>query len=221
MGRWMNAGLQKPELETCQFEYDLDKNCHRLSFMKTYLDKQIIWNQTMILMDTGELMFENHIQYDESLPSLARVGLKFSLVPGFEDLRWFGRGPHENYQDRKAGAAVGLYNSTVDDQYVPYILPQAHGNHCDVRWFSLSDGERDIEFKSQADFEFSVSHFRQEDLFAAYHTNELKKVKRAETWIQIDHLQRGLGTGSCGPQTRADYCIEPGGYHFSYVMKIL
>lgn len=189
-------------------------------FTQSYLEGKIIWEQKITVLNTGEIRFENKLTYDQSLPSLARVGLKFSLVPGFENLQYLGRGPHENYCDRKSGAALGLYDSTVNEQYVPYILPQAHGNHCDVKYFSLSDSEDSIHFRADEDFQFSVSHYTQEDLFSAFHTYELKKLKCRETWVQIDHLQRGLGTGSCGPSTREAYCITPGEYSFTFTMKI-
>ena len=221
MGLWMKAGLDKLELQSCDFDFECSETFCLLKFTKRYLDGAIVWKQNISLVNTGEIMFENHLSYNEDLPSLPRVGVNFSLVPGYESLEWLGRGPHENYSDRKAGAAIGLYASTVDEQYVPYILPQAHGNHTDVSWFSLSNGPRKLEFRASKTFDFSVSHFTQDDLFRSYHTHELKKHKKATTWVQIDHLQRGVGSGSCGPQTREDYCIKPGKYSFSFSLRVL
>ena len=76
----------------------------------------------------------------EPFADLPRVGIRFDLVPGFEELEWYGRGPHECYPDRQRGAALGRYRSTVTEQYVPYVMPQEHGLHTDVRWMELRRG---------------------------------------------------------------------------------
>jgi beta-galactosidase len=141
-----------------------------------------------------------------------------ALVPGFENFQWFGRGPGENYCDRKAGSWISRFKSTVDEQYVPYVLPQEHGNHTDVRWLSVDNGEFGIEFRAlDAPFEASVSHFTPHDLFKATHTTDLKP--RPETWVNLDLKQRGLGTASCGPDTLEPYKIPPGEYRFRFVMR--
>ncbi len=61
------------------------------------------------------------------------------LPPALEQLTWYGRGPWENYSDRKAAAMVGVYHSTVTHEYVPYIMPQEYGHKTDVRWLRLTD----------------------------------------------------------------------------------
>src|SRR4029077_12065086 len=73
------------------------------------------------------------------LSDLARVGTVLELGPGLEKLRWFGSGPHETYPDRKRAGLLGVWSSTVADQYVPYIRPQENGGHADVRWLDLRD----------------------------------------------------------------------------------
>ena len=135
--------------------------------------------------------------------------------------KWFGRGPHENYSDRNRGAAVGLYSGKVADQYVPYILPQEHGNKTDVRWLSLesSDG-RGVKFSAAGRLlECSASHFTADDLFKAKHTTDL--VPRPKVIVNLDYAQRGLGTASCGPDTLEQYRIQPGKYRFSYFITDL
>ena len=79
----------------------------------------------------GVLSVVQRFQLSDRLADLPRVGVRCALAPGLEDLAWLGLGPHETYSDRKRGAALGRYEGTVDDQYVPYILPQEHGNKTD------------------------------------------------------------------------------------------
>ncbi|MBD3244057.1 MAG: DUF4981 domain-containing protein, partial [Chitinivibrionales bacterium] len=81
------------------------------------------------VLPDGTIVVENRISVDSRMPELPRVGVQLMLAPGSERLEWYGRGPHESYWDRKCGAAVGRYRSTVDEQFVPYILPQENGNH--------------------------------------------------------------------------------------------
>ena len=101
-------------------------------------------------------------------------------------------------------------DGSVAGQYVPYIMPQENGNKCDVRWFELEDGTWRMRFSADPLFEFSVHHFTPTDLFACRHTNEVEDIVRPETVISIDLVQRGVGTGSCGPQTLEPYCVAPG-----------
>jgi len=173
----------------------------------------------------GDIVIENTVEASQNLPPLPRIGLTMTLPRGFEGFSWFGRGPHENYIDRNEGAAVGLYSSTVDDQYVPYILPQENGNKTDVRWLTLSNddgvgllaagmpgalGESPL-------MEASVSHYTSEDLFQAFHTHEL--IRRDEITLNLDYKQCGLGGASCGPGTLPQYLIMPGTYRFSFRLR--
>ena len=167
---------------------------------------------------SGDVFVQNQIKVDKRLPELPRVGVSMTLRPGFEFLQWFGRGPHENYCDRKAGAAVGLYDSTVADQYVPYILPQEHGAKTDVRWLTLTDGrEAGLLVVGDALLEFTASHFSASDLFEASHTNELEP--RDEVFLNLDLQQRGLGTRSCGPDTLPQYRLVATDYTFNYRLR--
>ena len=112
---------------------------------------------------------------------------------------------------------VDLYESTVTGQYVPYILPQEHGNHTDVRWLSLENGKTGIRVTAQNGLEFTASHYTAHDLYAAKHTYDL--TPRPETILSLDYHQRGLGTASCGPDTLPQYRLRPGKYRFAYTLE--
>ncbi len=91
-----------------------------------------------------------------------------------------------------------MYESTVDDFYVPYIIPQEHGNRTDVRWLALTDGAGEgLLVTADRPVSFSAHRFSAEDLTRAQHTHEL--VRRDEVYLNIDLAQGGLGNGSCGP----------------------
>jgi hypothetical protein len=141
-----------------------------------------------------------------------------TIPGGFEKLTWFGRGPHENYCDRKEGAAVGVYSETVDEQYIPYIKPQENGNKTDVRWALLTN---DLDFGllivGMPLMEFSVHHYTIEDFEKAKHTYELKR--RDDITLNIDYKQSGLGGGSCGPDTLPQYLVKPEHIHFAIRLR--
>ncbi len=170
------------------------------------------------LFGSGDVVVENVIKTNTNLPSLPRVGLMMTLPAGFETFTWFGRGPHENYIDRNAGAAVGRYSGTVDEQYVPYILPQENGNKTDVRWLALTNDEGiGLLAVGQSLLEASVSHYSADDLFRAFHTNEL--TRRDEIILNLDARQCGLGGASCGPGALPQYLVEPGTFKFIFRLR--
>jgi beta-galactosidase len=167
---------------------------------------------------SGDIILENWVECGKNLPPLPRIGLILTMPPGFENFSWFGRGPHENYIDRNAGAPLGLYHSPVDDQYVPYILPQENGNKTAVHWLTLTnDAGVGLLATGMPLMEASASHYSAADLYQATHTCDL--VRRAETILNLDHKQGGLGGASCGPGTLPQYLIQPGAFQFSFRLR--
>jgi beta-galactosidase len=172
------------------------------------------------LLPTGELVVENTVVISPEISDLPRVGISMTLAPGLEQLEWYGRGPWENYADRKAAAIIGKYKSSVTEEYVPYILPQENGNKTDVRWLSLTNNEgHGLKITGVPLINFSASHFTADDLFKATHTYELEP--RDEVILTLDHSQRGLGTASCGPDTLERYCLCESRYEFTYLLQVV
>ncbi len=137
-----------------------------------------------------------------------RIGMKFDMPSSFENLDWFGCGPHESYVDKKESAAVGLYSTTVEDDYEPYVMPQEYGNKCDVRWAKLSQLEgMGLKIIGKPTLNFSAHPFSLENLTAAKHTNELEL--SPFTHIYVDQAQCGLGSNSCGPRPLGKYRLYP------------
>jgi beta-galactosidase len=87
----------------------------------------------------SKLVITNKVKIGNGILDLPRIGVSISLQPTLEQLEWYGRGPWENYPDRKYASMIGHYSSTVSEQYVPYIMPQEHGHKTDVRWLTLLD----------------------------------------------------------------------------------
>jgi hypothetical protein len=170
---------------------------------------------------TGDLRVDVQMTpVGEELPDLLRVGLTMMLPEGFDQLAWYGRGPHENYADRKTSARIARYDGAVRGQYVPYVMPQEHGNKTDVRWAALRNAEgAGLLALGMPTLEMSAHHYTANDLDSATHTPEIPW--RGEVVWNLDGRQAGLGNGSCGPGTLPPYTLTAGPMAFSAAFRPL
>jgi beta-galactosidase len=165
----------------------------------------------------GALLVHNEFHVDSALDDLPRLGVTLTLPGDFEELEWFGRGPLDSYVDRCRAADVGRWTGTVSGQYVPYVVPQEHGNKTGLRWMELTGEAAVVRFTPAEPCEGSATRFTPEDLFAARHTTDL--APRAEVIVNLDVAQRGLGTGSCGPDTLPRYRIAAGDHRLDFEIR--
>lgn len=157
-------------------------------------------------------------------PEIPRFGVYFTLPGDYENLAWFGRGPHENYCDRFTSAFVDLYESTVSEQYFPYIRPQENGYKTDVRWLKLTDESGNgILFDGLPQLSFSALHNSIGDLDQGnkhnyQHTNDI--APKEEIYVAIDMKQMGVGgDNSWGAKPHPQYLIPAGDYSFKFRMR--
>lgn len=160
---------------------------------------------------SGDVVLEYRVAVAETLPPLPRVGVVMMLPEECRVLTWYGRGPHENYVDRKEGAALGVYTANVDALVVPYIMPQEYGNRTDVRWAALRDPEGPgLLVAGMETFEISAHPYALSDLDEAKHTFELEPADRV--FLYVDLAQSGLGSASCGPGVLPKYELTATAY---------
>ena len=169
---------------------------------------------------------------DRSLEEVPRIGMQMMLPGRFTDLSWFGRGPHENYIDRKTSAFAGVYESSVADQYVPYVRPQENGYRTDTRWLNVTDGNGiGLRFEGQPVFSFAAMNYLHEDFespgsLAGYrpdaklvnrHISDV--IPRDLVRVNIDYGQMGVGgDDSWGARTHPQYCLTEQEYKYSFRM---
>ncbi|MGG1553412.1 glycoside hydrolase family 2 TIM barrel-domain containing protein [Paenibacillus ferrarius] len=173
---------------------------------------------------SGDISIETRLEpVPKGLPPLPRIGLRLGIPEKFGRFSWFGRGPHECYADRKESGKLGLYEGTVQQQFVPYIKPQENGSKADVRWATVRDlGGRGllITGTGQPLGQVGVQSFSLENLSRVRHLNELLPL--SETEISVDLRQSGLGNHSCGyAPTLPDYLILPEPTVFTIRLKPL
>lgn len=136
-----------------------------------------------------------------------RLGVSMHLNQSLEHVRYFGRGPRENYPDSREAGLMGVYSNTVDGLFTNYVVPQSNGNHMDCRWVSLTDDRgMGLVASTEDHFNFSASFYEEKDLEEARHTCDL--VKRDYIVLHIDYKQNGLGSYSCGQWQMEKYRVK-------------
>ncbi|MFO7937887.1 MAG: glycoside hydrolase family 2 TIM barrel-domain containing protein [Kiritimatiellia bacterium] len=168
---------------------------------------------------SGRISVDALIRPFGKVPYLPRIGYEMMTSQGFEHFKWYGRGPHESYADRKSSAFLGVYSGKVDEQFVNYPFPQENGNKTDVRWMTLRSDKSGFRISGYQPLNCSVKHFTTENLDKAEHTCELKKIP--ETTVNIDLEQAPLGNGSCGPRALEKYIIRIEPKRFGFVIEPL
>jgi len=149
---------------------------------------------------------------------IPRLGLRLFLNEGLEHVEWYGRGPHENYSDRKESADFGQYQKTVNEMLEPYERPQGMGNREDARWLKVTDNENTgVMIVASGKLNFTALHYTDQDLAKAGHLYQLKP--RRETVLSLDYKQLGIGNASCGPISLPQYYIPASPAGISFTIK--
>lgn len=186
------------------------------------------------ILGSGDILVSNTFaKASDKLPEIPRMGMQMQLPEEFSNLKWLGRGPHENYVDRKTSADVGVYESTVADQYTPYVRPQENGYKTDTRWLTLTDengsgllvtGDPLICFSAlnniHDDFESpgKLSQYRPDAKSANTHINDVKP--RELVNLNVDLGQMGVGgDNSWGAPIHPQYRLLDRKYSYSFRLK--
>lgn len=226
-GRWRKWGLDALSTSCvglqCSKRGDAPTVTARHELRGTNADAVITHRQRMTFNGDGSIDFDETVNIPKRFADLPRIGIRFGVTADLDALRWYGRGPHECYPDRQRASILGIYSSSVADQYVPYVMPQEHGLHTDTRWMELARGtgrgRRALRVESTRPFMFSALPHSPEQLTAALHDVELPAANaavRQTTTVHVDHQHRGIGTASCGPDTLDHYLVRPRNYRWTW-----
>lgn len=198
-------------------------NAYKVTFVKDILNGMAESLQTFIIHGNGVIKVSNYfdIKHTDS-KTLMRIGNDLSVNKRLNQIEWYGRGPWENYWDRKYASEVGVYKQTLATQYFPYARPQESGNKTDVRWIKLTDSKGNglkIDFAdsllSVAALPYSLDALDPAPEKHQYHSGELEE--QNDIYMHIDLLQLGVqGVNSWGAMPLKKYWITPGSYSYSY-----
>lgn len=199
---------------------------YQIIFSKEMVNGDAAHQQTFTVYSDGSIKVDNSFSAIKGKhPLLLRAGNNLTINKNFSNINWYGRGPGENYWDRKTNTFIGQYKQTIDEQYYPYARPQESGNHTEVRWVSFSNANgRKIHFVfADSLLSFSALPYSLDDLDPEvdkkqYHSGELNK--RNETYLHIDLNQTGLqGMDSWGAWPLEKYRVPFKDYKYSYWIK--
>ena len=173
---------------------------------------------TYTVRANGELSVTQSVKVRDGATFLPKYGSVFVMPEGNEDVRYFGLGPSEAYSDKQLSARMGLFKTTVRDNFEPYVKPQENSAHAGVEWASVySSTGHGLLFKAQGSFTFNAQHYSSEMLTAASHDYELAPDKR--TFVAIDYKQSGSGSNSCGPSLDPKYRLSETDFEFTFSVK--
>jgi beta-galactosidase len=214
---WAESDLAHPKSETVSFNASKQPDGSVVvSILKKIEYKGgSIEHQLDYTISDGVIKLSNKVTPDglDEILTLPRMGLKMGLAKTFEQVEWVGRGPHENYPDRKSSAFIGTYKSTVTEMATPYVGAQEKGARCDVRRVKLSTPDK----KAPA----VVMEASEPFVFSALHCDAGNwQQPRKETILCIDHKMLGLGNGSCGPATLKRFWVPVQPYQFDFTLSV-
>ena len=192
-------------------------------------DVKATLTMTYTLTAEGEVIVRQQLATDKEakIMPMFRYGMQLQMPKEFDAIRYYGRGPVENYIDRNSSEFLGVYGGKVQDEYYPYVRPQESGNHTDVRWFRVMNAQGEgLEFYSNAPMEASALKFLTEDLDDGpvkdkkidRHSGDL--IERPQTQVHIQKRQMGLGcVNSWGAWPRKEYMVDYKDYDFTFAIR--
>jgi beta-galactosidase len=234
LGRWRNLGLFGNDwamrLEEIMVFPANRKSAPRVVTVHAATGRgrwtDFLHRQEFLPVDENTILVRNEFHFgEEDITDLPRIGVVWILPGQLGELRYFGRGPGENYPDRRTAEILGIYENSVAGEYVDYVMPQEHGHHTDTRWVELAAGSGRrgklprLRWEGRPSFGFNATRYPVEALFAARHTIDLTPSE--DTYLYLDAFHRGLGTASCGPDTLPEYRCTARHLEFDYLWSVL
>lgn len=222
---WREAG-KNMVLKSIKTQADTRKATVMADFDMPEQESQV--QITYQMLANGNVEVNMHfIPGNKALPEMPRLGMRMILKGDYDQMTWLGRGPQENYADRKSGYLIGKYSASVWEQYHPYVRAQETANKCDVRWFTLaSKAGAGIRVEGAEPLSVSAWNFPQDDLLYVPSTIEHRHGgcvdKKDMVWVNIDHLQMGVGgDNTWGAMVHPEYTITPKEWSYSFTIKNL
>ena len=220
--KWCSQGFDRLKMIPDRFRKDDNFiECRELGIAKGADSDEFEFTQQIYPGEDGTLCCEMNFVVPGCFDDIPRLGVTMELPPELDNIEYCGLGPHENYPDRKASSVIGVYKTSPQEMYTPYIMPQENGARCGVRYAALrtADGSKGLLIVPGSEMIFSALNFSIDMLTRARHTCDL--VPEKTVYLNCDLKQRGLGSASCGPGPLEKYKIRPGSYRMKLVFKAL
>ncbi|MCF7975321.1 MAG: DUF4981 domain-containing protein [Phycisphaerae bacterium] len=196
----------------------VDAHHVQIRVQATLVGDKAAWTQVYDVYSQGQVTVNCRFEPKADLPELPRLGVQMGLDSGLSRVAWLGRGPWENYWDRKTGSPVGLYESTVEGLWHPYVEPQENGNRTDVRWLTVTNTRGSgVLIAGEPVIAFSAWPYTQANIEAATHPYDLKPASCMT--LNIDLSQTGVGgDNSWGARPHREYTLWPKVYAYRFYL---
>ena len=219
LGDWKNAAANR---KLTIFKWDhTDNNIVTINTEYELVDGKAKLTTSYTVMGNGGIKVSNKLSAENGLPNIPRIGHQLTMPAQFVNAYWYGRGPWENYNDRKSGATVGIYSEIVDQPTHQYIDSQENDNKTDVRWAAwLNSKSIGLMAVANDTLEVSAWPYTMEQLEKATHPYQLPDKCELVT-VNIDLGQMGVGgDNSWGARTHPEFCYPSGkDYNWSFTIK--
>lgn len=215
---WKEAGLDDLKIKVVKMDF-------AVSDKQVFIFTEVSYNDGKIIVASKYGIGSKGIQIDKTvinnntIQTIPRVGLTFILPVDMRNITWYGKGPWENYVDRKEAAQIGIYHSTVAEQYTPYIKPVECGGKEEVRYLHVKDiSGTGICVTGGVPYHFDIHDYSIKACDRATYEDEL--VKDGNIYLNVDYLHAGLG-GDNGwtKNIHSEYCIGKGYYHYQFTIE--
>jgi beta-galactosidase len=219
---WYSAGLDKLKQINESFDVRQTDGSNvvieiRNLMMLDTMRGAFINHYVYFISGSGEMSIDHSVIPDGDMPAwLPRIGVDWILDKSLGNVVWYGRGPQENYPDKKSGYKTGIYNSTVKDMYEPYLIPQDYGLRTDNRWVRMTDENgAGLEFSGDKLFNFSAQPYSTDNLTKALYTYQLHPFDGIT--FNFDYATSGVGCTALSVFNQ--YQVMPQRYDFKITVR--
>jgi beta-galactosidase len=222
---WQNCGLENLKRSTIRINISQPQpslvRIEAVVASKGTSDFSVTHSAIYNIYGDGSIVVDNAITPSGPRIPLARTGVRLLLDSKLDQFTYLGRGPMENYADRKRGSDIGLYASTIRQQMTPYVKPMECGNHEDVRWAAVG-GKGLPTLMAQADDEsMQVSALPYTDEVMTPIEYAIDLPVSTSTVLTLAVRTLGVGSNACGPHPLDKYIVWSEPTAFSYVLRLL
>lgn len=205
LNQWINAGYARivpraygteiiPSSDGIKIKTNINISAVSMRSILKLKAKWFVRNDGVIKL-VVKAVFNDNEPY-KPMPFLPRFGIRAFLPNSYKNVKYYGYGPYESYSDKHISSYVGLFESTVNEQFEDYIKPQENSSHYNCKYMALSSKNAAVEVFGK-NFMFNTSEYTHEELMNKKHNFEIEKC--GSTVLCLDYKQAGIGSNSCGP----------------------
>jgi beta-galactosidase len=219
---WKTAGRER-RVTSLRVERP-SKQTARIAVTSSLMEGKSDYANTYTIYGSGDIVVEARLQPKaKKLPVIPRVGMQAELAPGYDRMQWLGRGPEENYWDRRSGYPVGLYSGRVRNLVHQYLRPQENANRTDVRWVAWTDGNGSgLLAVGDPVLSAGAWPYTMDDLENASDGHPHDLPLRETTTVNLDYRQMGVGgINSWGQWPLREYQLAPAEYRYRFRLRPL